>query len=347
MHFILLPLSLIYNLITFIRNKLFDIEFFSSQSFEIPIISVGNLSVGGEGKTPHVEYIINMLQNKYQIAILSRGYKRETTGFVIAETIDTHKKIGDESLQLKIKFPNCIVAVCESRRRGVNKIISNYKDVDLIILDDAFQHRWVKPNINILITSYEKPFYKNYILPAGTLREGRYGKKRADIIIMSKCSQNINHTEKKDIIRKINPLKNQNIYFSHIKYLKWQSLFTKRNDVKNFTSFEKIILVTGIANAENIKLSLTEQGYIVEHIEYSDHYQFKKRNIIHILKKYNSEKSFKTLILTTEKDAVRLKKFEKLFHNVPVFLVPIEIKLDNEEKFKHQIINYVKKDRRN
>ena len=193
----------------------------------------------------------------------------------------------------------------------------------------------------------KKPFYNNYVLPAGTLREGQYGKKRADIIIMSKCSQNINHTEKEYIIRKINPLKNQNIFFSHIQYLKWQSLFTNKNDVTDFTSFKKIILVTGIANAENIKLSLQKKGYLIEHIEYSDHYAFKKRDVINILKKYNSEKSFKTLILTTEKDAVRLKKFEKLFHNVPVFSAPIKIKLDDEEKFKNKIINYVKKDKRN
>lgn len=347
MRFLLLPFSWIYSLITYIRNICFDIGIFPSTSFKIPIISVGNLSMGGEGKTPHVEYIITILQNKYKIAVLSRGYGRNTNGFIAVNILDDYKKVGDEPLQLKNKFPDCLIAVCESRKKGINQILSEYTDIDVIILDDAFQHRWVNPGLNILITSYQIPFYKNNVLPAGTLREGNYAKKRADIIIMSKCPKDINNIEKESIIKKLVPLKKQDIFFSYIKYSKWNPIFRYVDNDNILSSFKKIILITGIVYAKNIKHSLEKQGFLVEHIEYNDHHEFKKENILKILEKYNSEKSFKTLILTTEKDAVRLKRFKTLFKNIPVYSMPIEIKCKNEEMFKNQIISYVKTNNKN
>lgn len=345
MRFLLFPFFLIYALITYLRNILFDLNLLPSKKFNLPVISIGNLCVAGTGKTPHTDYLISILKN-YNVAVLSRGYGRNSTGFIILDKSSNYEEVGDEPVQLKIKYPNCIIAVSKSRKLGITLILKKYPNIDVIILDDAFQHRWIQPGLNILITTYQNPFYNNTLLPIGTLRESTAGKKRANMILISKTPRNSSLTEKNKLKNRLGLSSNQDYFFSYLKYLKWIPLF---DNIQNYQQkyVESVTLVTGIANSKLLKKMLREKDYTINHIKYPDHYRFTKTDVTHILNVFKSNKSTKKVILTTEKDSVRLIKFKAQFKRAPVYFIPVEIMFEKEKEFNTQIINYVERNKRN
>ena len=297
-------LSLQFYLITFLRNKFYDFGLIKSFSFEIPVISVGNLAVGGTGKTPMVEFLIKKFSHKYNIAVLSRGYKRKTKGFIIASKKDNASTIGDEPFQYYSKFKNIKVAVDKKRKRGIKKLINT--GIDMIILDDAFQHRKVIPTYSILLSDYSNLYFDDYLLPMGNLRESKSGYKRADSIIITKCPENLSENKRQNLIDKINLKYNQDIFFSKIKYS--EELFSANNSINiSKLSNQRVDVITGILNSENLIKHLEEKGLLINHFKYSDHYNYKEKDIL----KLNDN-----FIITTEKDYTKLRKFniENLYY---------------------------------
>ena len=291
-------LSLQFYLITFLRNKFYDFGLIKSFSFEIPVISVGNLAVGGTGKTPMVEFLIKKFSHKYNIAVLSRGYKRKTKGFIIASKKDNASTIGDEPFQYYSKFKNIKVAVDKKRKRGIKKLINT--GIDMIILDDAFQHRKVIPTYSILLSDYSNLYFDDYLLPMGNLRESKSGYKRADSIIITKCPENLSENKRQNLIDKINLKYNQHIFFSKIKYS--EELFSANNSINiSKLSNQRVDVITGILNSENLIKHLEEKGLLINHFKYSDHYNYKEKDIL---------KLKDNLIITTEKDYTKLRKFK-------------------------------------
>lgn len=305
---ILYPLSLLYGLITSVRNFLYNINLLKSIQFKTPIIVVGNLSVGGTGKTPQIEYLIRLLQNEYKVAVLSRGYKRKSKGFILADETVSAEIIGDEPYQYFKKFPNIVVCVDVDRINGIQQLEALENPPDIILLDDAFQHRKVKTRLNILLTPYNDLYVDDVMLPTGNLRENKFGAKRAQVIIVTKCPVNISENERIKISKKLNPSLNQQVFFTKIEYddeLKGVSNL-------NLSDLEKteILLVTGIANPMPLALYLTSKKIKFKHLKYPDHYHFKESDIATISKEFKFLKSNKKIVLTTEKDYVRI--FAKL-----------------------------------
>ncbi len=338
------PLALLYGAIVWLRNKLYDINFFSSTSFSLPVISVGNLSVGGTGKTPHVEYIINLLKDKFYSATLSRGYKRHTRGFILANEQSTAKDIGDEPFQYKQKFHAIEVAVAEDRMTAIPELVQRIPFLQTIVLDDAFQHRTVKPGLNILITDYNKRFTKDYILPFGTLRESRDSYQRADIIIVSKCPTEIQENEKKIIIDEIKPTAKQKIFFSSIYYSTLLSYETNYSTEENFKN-TSVLLVTGIANPTSLFTYITKQFAEVFSLQYNDHYYFKNNDIDEIKSAFDNIKNKHKIIITTEKDYARLLLLKDKIdeYQLPIFIQTIETNFlfHEQEKFDTCILDFV------
>lgn len=294
------------------RNKLFDWGFLKQTKFEIPVISIGNLSMGGTGKTPHIEYFISKYKTKHNIAVVSRGYGRKTKGFRYVNAMDSAEIVGDEPLQIKNKFDDIMVAVGEKRVDAIQQVLKENPDINLILLDDAFQHRYVKPSLNILLTEYSNPFWKDLMVPAGRLREFRCGWKRADLIIITKCPETID--------LKIPPsIKSKPIYFSRIAY---------QNPILiNGQFFKKVILVTGIANPLPLLGYLRKNSFeIVHHFNHSDHHTFSNSDISNILSKLDSEKD--AMLLTTEKDWMRLKPFLEN-KDINLAYIPIGVEIEN------------------
>ena len=311
-----------------------------SSKFSIPIISVGNLSMGGTGKTPHIEYLIRLLKDDYKVATLSRGFGRKVRGFQIANDESTAISIGDEPLQYYKKFGDDItVAVEVDRVLGAMDLFRQKDDTQALLLDDAYQHRSIHAGVNILLTDYSYPFYSDFILPVGNLRESRNGKNRADIIIVSKCP-GITDSEKKPIIDQINPSKKQEVFFSKIVYGKVFNFDTSEQEVAD----KKIILVTGIAKANPLKELLAKKGILIKHFEFGDHHNFKASELDEIHKIFDKFAEEKPLIVTTEKDAMRLlnKEFEEKIAPYPWCYQSIEIEIDRKEEFDKMIKDYVK-----
>ena len=310
-------LSLQFFLITYIRNKLYDAGLIKSLSFEVPVISVGNLAVGGTGKTPMVEFLIDHFSDTHIVSVLSRGYKRNLSGFILVSEKDNAKSIGDEPFQFFSKFKNINVAVDKNRRRGINRLIE--RGSDLILLDDAFQHRRVKPTYSILLSEYENLYYKDYLMPKGKLRESKKGAIRADCIIITKCPSNISSKAKDNIIKLIKPLSHQKLFFSSIVYSK--NIFSL-NGSKSLHQLkgQHINLVTGIVNSEGLKKYLDELGLIVHHHAYPDHHAYSKKDI-----GFFSDKT----IITTEKDFTKLRTMD--INNL--FYLPIKTKIHEHENF--------------
>lgn len=346
---VLFPISWIYTLAIFIRNKLFDFKIFISHEFEIPIVSVGNINVGGTGKTPHVEYLISILANEFSIATLSRGYKRKTKGFKLANDNSTASEIGDEAKQIKLKFPNIEVAVDEKRARGIKKLLKSKKDYNAILLDDAYQHRQVTPGISILLVNYHKQWINDYMLPMGTLREKPHEMQRANIIIMTKCPENMQPIERRIIYKEINPYPYQNLYFTTVKYGKLKAIYDNL-EIPNLTKDYTILLVTGIANKKEIIQYLKQKTDNLIHIEYRDHYSYEKKDLMQIQYKFTAIKSEKKIIITTEKDFVKFVEFDKVNEILQknMFYLPIEIEFLNNDTddFYKQITNYVRTNKR-
>lgn len=344
---ILLPISLLFGIITYFRNKFFDWGWLQSYSYSIPVISVGNLSVGGTGKTPHVEYLVRNLMNDFKLAVLSRGYKRKSSGFVLAKEGIVVDQIGDEPFQYFTKFQDIKVAVDEKRVSGINILKSKFPELDAIILDDAFQHRFVKPGLSILLTDYHKLYVKDYPMPTGTLREFRSGANRADIIIITKTSKILSPIVIRDLEERLNPKAHQSIYYSYIDH----GHFTAINGVDFRPAkekYNKILLVSGIANSYPLEVHLGSHCDELETLYFPDHHQYKINDIQNILTVFDRILSNNKIIVTTEKDAMRFQHPEifKLIKELPICFVPIEIKFhgDGQTDFNKQILNYVKKD---
>ena len=331
---ILSPLSLLFSVITRTRNFLYDTGFFKEIQLKIPIIGVGNITVGGTGKTPHCEYIAKTLDSKYKLALLSKGYGRTSKDFLYVEINSKAIEVGDEALQSKQNIPNQIVAVDHSRVNGIQKILQDFPETNVFILDDAFQHRSIKIGLNILLTDYNNPVYKDFIMPVGKLRESRIGLKRADCIIVTKCPENLNE---KEAIKIENKLKfDGSVFFSKIKYEDIISI--KDKTVIKSIKGKSILLITGIANSNPILDYLKNLNINFRHLEFSDHYKYESKDIKKIIKTFQKSND---LILTTEKDAQKLKEFNELI-NLPIYYLKVTIDfLWNKDKFDKKIKDYV------
>tara|TARA_B100000795_G_C22805739_1_gene444774 strand:- start:3425 stop:4489 length:1065 start_codon:yes stop_codon:yes gene_type:complete len=328
---LLLPFSFLYGVVTFIRNTLFNTGLLKSKSFDTFSISIGNITVGGTGKSPHVEYLIRLLKSSKKIATLSRGYRRESTGFILADNNSTYKDIGDEPMQFHSNFKDITVAVDGNRRRGISNLEKEINP-DIILLDDCFQHRWIKPSLNIILLDYSTIGDKQFMLPSGELREWKIGIKRADIIIVSKSPNIYSPIENRRITELINPNTHQKIFFSYIAYKEIvpfnntaKQLFEKDDfSIKNF----KVNVLAGIAKVDHLTdhLQIISKDVILS--EFNDHYAFKPADILGITNKFKEIISSDKILITTEKDTMRLKD-ERLFpllEEFPVFYLPIEIK---------------------
>ena len=347
---LLLPFSFLYGIVTKIRNILFDTGILKSKEFKTYSISVGNIAVGGTGKSPHVEYLIRLFEETKRIATLSRGYKRESKGFVLANSKSTFKDIGDEPMQFHSKFKTINVAVDGDRRRGIVKLQDDIGP-DLILLDDCFQHRWIKPSLDLVLLDYSSVGDKQYMLPSGELREWKSGINRANIIVVSKSPHIYSPIEHRRITELIGPKHHQEIFFSYIVYKeiipfnnRAKALFEKNNfDMNMF----KVNVFTGIANVEPLIDHLKLRSKDVIQSEFKDHHSFKPSDILRVISKFKEIISSDKILITTEKDAMRLKD-ERLFpllEEFPVFYLPIEIKFHktNEGKlsFDQTIIDHV------
>lgn len=296
---LLYPLSVLYDGVTRVRNWAFDYGFLSQESFDIPIIAVGNLSTGGTGKTPMIEWLINHYKGK-RIAVLSRGYGRQTKGFIEINKNHTAGQVGDEPLQIKSKFGDLIVsAVCEKRVDGINKLLKTHS-LDVILLDDAFQHRQVKASHYILLTSYFTPYYSDVVLPAGNLREARKGAQRAHTIIVTKCPEGLSEEQREVIVNKIRPLSHQQVCFSTIEYDPAVRQLNRELLLKEI-NVNKVTAVTGIANPAPF-VNFLEKSFEVEHLEFGDHHRFRESEV-NIIKQQE-------IVITTEKDYTRLSQWE-------------------------------------
>ncbi len=329
---ILLPLSLIYSLAIFIRNKLYDWKIFSSTQFNIPIISVGNITVGGTGKTPHIAYLIELLQKHYKLAVLSRGYGRMSKGFKLLTEKSIAAKVGDEPLMLKQKFPKAIVAVDENRVNGINQILQLHPKVQTILLDDAFQHRAVKAHLSIVLIDYNQPIFNDFLLPAGRLRENKSALSRANIIIVSKTPSNLSEQEQKQWEQKLQLRSHQQLYFSFIAYgepvaMQDEGFPIAKTELKNYDC----LLVSGIANAEPLIGFVKSNCKSVKHLAYQDHYNYTIKDIQKIRKTFETINSEKKLFITTEKDFSRMSnpEFKNELKNVAAYYLPIEVQFHN------------------
>jgi tetraacyldisaccharide 4'-kinase len=351
------PLSWFYGIGVKFRNMLFDTGILKSHAYSTPVISVGNITVGGTGKTPHVEYLIRLLKDKMNVAMLSRGYKRKTKGFVLANNNSCCSDIGDEPYQIHHKFPDITVAVDKKRTRGIEKLTGGEagKDIDAIILDDAFQHRYVKPGINILLVDYHRLIIYDELLPSGRLREPVKSKDRADIVIVTKCPEDLKPMEFRVLTKAMNLYAYQQLYFSTHAYERLQPLFPKQAAAIGDGSLDtlkdtNVLLLTGIASPEQVQNDLQSRTASLQLLAFGDHHDFKAKDISRINEAFSALSSPR-LIITTEKDASRLKEVDGLSDEVKkhLFALPIRIKflLDQEEQFNQSIIGYVRKNSRN
>jgi tetraacyldisaccharide 4'-kinase len=335
----MLPFSFIYGLMMFVYNKMYDCKLKKIRHFDIPVISVGNISVGGTGKTPHIEYLVELLSKDFKIAVLSRGYKRKSKGFQYVDVNDCYTKTGDEPLQIKKKYPDITVAVNANRCKGIEKLRRDFPDIDMILLDDAFQHRKIQPSLNIVLIDYNRPVSKDSILPAGRLRDCKSSLYRADIILVTKCPNDILPKERKTVASQLEKYKKP-LYFSTLEYGKECPLFQSSIDLNCQT---KLSGISGIANPVPF-FKLIDKRYafaIIEKLKFPDHHDFSEKDIRIILKKTET-----SAIVTTEKDSVRLiphfngmenRYTEKLFY------IPIKVKVFESQKFNSHIIEHVRK----
>ena len=332
MRILLFPIAILYGLIVGLRNFLFDVNFLKSFEFDIPIICVGNLNVGGTGKSPQIEYLIRLLSDKYNVATLSRGYKRESKGFLLANDDSNAKILGDEPFQFYSKFKKILVAVDADRKNGIENLLSLPQKPDVILLDDAFQHRKVKAGFYILLTSFNDLYCDDFILPTGNLRESRRGSQRANLIIVTKCPKNLSEIEQEKIRKKININSNQDLFFSFIDYD--ERVYSELNtlDISEILQEDKVLLA-GIANPKPFFEFLKLSNDIV--LEYPDHYNFNKNDVEKIKKLSENKK-----IITTEKDYVRLKS-----ENIKnLYYLPIKSSFLNQSKqFDDLILDFISK----
>ena len=349
----LTPLSWLYGLGVGFRNLLFKLGILKSRAFDIPVISVGNITVGGSGKTPHVEYLVSLLKDKMKVAVLSRGYKRKSKGYVLANDDTTMGEIGDEPYQMKQKFPELYVAVDKKRTEGIDRLTHDEqtKDVDVILLDDAYQHRYVKPGVNILLVDYHRLIIYDKLLPAGCLREPKEGKSRADIVIITKCPKDLRPMESRVLMKALDLYPYQSLYFTTLIYDNLKQVYgTESMPINSLPDRCNVLLLTGIASPKQLQNDLSVYNYNLSFLSFSDHHNFSKKDIRTINRKFAELPSPK-VIITTEKDVARIKFVEGLNDEVKesMYALPVRIQfmLGQEEDFNNKIINYVRKNSRN
>lgn len=340
---LLLPFMWLYGGVIKLRNKLYDTQIKKSVQFEIPIISVGNLSTGGTGKTPHVEYLLNLLSPSFNTGVLSRGYGRRSKGYLEVMQDTPYTQTGDEALQVKRKSPDAFVAVCEERVIGIGIMIIDQPQLQTIILDDAFQHRQVKPGLSILLTAHSALFTRDQLLPIGNLREQPAGAARADIIIITKCPSEISENEKDELRKEVEAISVKPVFFSSLKYGKPFSLFEKRE--ADLSQFSTAMLLTGIASSQQLYDYLKTRIADLTHEQFSDHHHFTLQELKTIVKKCRDTGN--KVLLTTEKDGVRLEQFRDFFisEHLEIYCVPVEVDflVGEKEKFDAVVFDFMKK----
>ena len=338
------------------RNKLFDWGFYKERSFNLPVICVGNITVGGTGKTPHTEYLIKLLQQKYQVAVLSRGYKRKSKGFVLAQPYTPVHQIGDEPYQMKQKFPNIHMAVDADRCHGIEELCkeSVATNTEIILLDDAFQHRYVKAGLNILLVDYNRLIIEDTLLPAGRMREHETGKYRANIVIITKCPKDMKPMEYRVLSKQMSLYAFQQLYFTTLDYGKLRPLFNggKEYPVSSIHPSIHILLVTGIATPQKLENDMSSLIRNKVHtLAFSDHHDFTEADMTTIESQFQQLPDGKRMIITTEKDAVRLASHPSLPESIKpyIYVLPIEIVFlqGQQESFNQNILEYVRKNPRN
>jgi tetraacyldisaccharide 4'-kinase len=332
--FLLLPFAFLYRLVTDFRNHLYNIGSRKSAVFDLPLINVGNLTVGGTGKTPHIEYLIRLLKNTYKLATLSRGYGRKSKGFLLADSNSTARTIGDEPMQFFEKFGNEItVAVCEERAVGIPWILAERVDTQVVLLDDAFQHRAVTPSLNLLLTDYNRLFYQDYLLPAGRLRESANGAKRAHAVLVSKCPDNLTPATRAVIIDEIEKYISPQtpVFFTGIEY--GEPVFVSA--IKPEEKATKVLLVSGIATPEVLRQYASENFDLRGHLIFKDHHTYSEKDLKDIIETFEGCKA--DFVLTTEKDMTKLRP-TNLSQKLPLAFLPIEIYFLTEEETFQQLI---------
>lgn len=358
MKILLLPLMLIYKIGVGIRNWMFDASILTSKKYDLPIISVGNITIGGTGKTPHTEYLLSLLSPTMKVAMLSRGYKRSTKGFVLADVNSDCESIGDEPFQILKKFKDVVVAVDGNRCRGIENLLeSPYgKELGAIVLDDAFQHRYVEPGINILLTDYHRLMTNDYLLPMGNLRESAKNRKRANIVIVTKCPESAQPIDYRLITKDLNLFPYQNLYYTKYIYDELIPIFPAAKNIeitKEQLLEEKyeVLLVTGIVSQHYMLEYLLQYTNNLQTIEYPDHHNYSNNDLLDIANKFNSLEKEKKIIITTEKDAARLIDNPYVPEDIKsvLFALPIKVSFlfDQKKKFNEQILGYVSKNKTN
>jgi tetraacyldisaccharide 4'-kinase len=352
---LLLPFAWLYGVITWFRNWLYNVGVLPSVKFPNSVISIGNLTTGGTGKTPHIEYLIRLLKTKMRVGTVSRGYGRTTKGFILVSNPSTAAMIGDEPMQYHHKFPDILVSVSEDRVAGIGNLLHMQQKPDVILLDDAFQHRSVRPGLSVLLIDFHSVMRKNYMLPAGTMREWKSGMKRADIIIITKSPDILIPIERNRILSKIKLLERQSIFFSFYKYDELVRLSHRHVSSIFFSTsyyFEKrfaILLVAGIANPSGVFDYLRRRTDKIVTMYYSDHHQYSTSDIRDIKERFNNIPSPNKIIVTTEKDAMRFlsPELEEDVEHLPIFYLPIRVAFHqpDEEKFNQLILNYVRENK--
>jgi tetraacyldisaccharide 4'-kinase len=353
---LLYPFSIIYGLVTGIRNFLYNSEILSSQSFNIPVICIGNLTVGGTGKTPHTEYLAGLLGREFKVAVLSRGYRRKSKGFLLATRDSKVADIGDEPLQIYSKSNNIIVAVDNNRVNGVNSILESFPDTSVILLDDAYQHRRITPGFSILLSDYDRLFIHDHLLPYGNLREYPRNMDRADVILITKCPPGLSPIQRRIIVKEVNKSAYQNLYFTSVKYDDPLPVFGDQRPFPRLLSKadadrKGAVLVTGIANPEPLAEFLKDSFKELVHFRFNDHHEFTAGEIENIMSAWSKLKTPEKYIITTEKDAVRLREFTNIaepgkssFYYIPIGIFFLN---DDKEEFDNLITDYVRKNKRN
>lgn len=351
MRFLLYPIAWLYGLVIAVRNHLFDTNVLKRRSFNIPVISVGNITMCGTGKTPHTEYILRLLKNSCKVAVLSRGYKRQTKGYLLATDKSEMQEIGDEPYQMHQKFPDVKVAVCEKRCDGVERLIED-EHVEAVVLDDAYQHRYIEPGLNILLVDFHRPIYRDHLLPVGMLREPASSKKRADIIVITKCPHDISPLDIRVCTNDIRTLAFQKLFFSTMDYSPLEPLFHKELPKVSLFNLKNmnVLLVTAIGSPEHIVNDLEPYGAKFKELHYRDHFQFTEKEVYEINETFSFMPSPK-IMLTTEKDATRLQNINgfSLELKKSAYTLPIKVRilLDQEEEFNRLVLDYVFKDSTN
>lgn len=338
---LLFPFSLIYALIIWIRNKMFDKGWLSSSSFNLPLIGIGNLTAGGTGKSPMVELILSRFKDHYKLAVLSRGYMRKTSGYALANPQSTALEIGDEPMQFYNKFPSVTIAVGEERIVAIPQLLHDVPETEVIVLDDAFQHRYVDPGLNILLTDCNNLFTRDWFLPTGDLRDLPSSYKRADVLVVTKCLPDLTQEQKEELIAELKPLPHQEMFFTSISYGIPYHLFTKEKRPLNDKT--EALLVSGIANPKHLKKFLSDNTSAYYEMLYSDHHIFSIDDLKEIRKRFGQMSSTNKVIITTEKDAMRLTKFQQALMDYPFYVIPIEMKFlfDSEKPFTELITNFI------